>query len=181
MTKIDFLAWETASRDTIDVKRCYCDMAGDLVAGIILSEIVYWHLPKKGDRDRSRLRVVVGDELRLAKNLSDWWEECRVSPKQAATGLGKLKTAGLISMRNGMFNGKKTPMIGLCWKTFLTKLDQVVKAQGESKDAKPIVTKRRYRSYRKVAIGGDETLRPLTETTSLDYARRGRAGEGKPA
>ena len=32
-----FLLWERASRDTLEVKRTYIDMAGDLVAGVVLS------------------------------------------------------------------------------------------------------------------------------------------------
>ena len=46
----EFLAWESMSRDTIDVKRVYCDIAGDLVAGVLLSQLIYWHLPdRNGD------------------------------------------------------------------------------------------------------------------------------------
>jgi len=174
MTQKDFLAWEAASRDIIDVKRSYCDLAGDLVAGIMLSQIVYWHLPAKGNRPR--LRVSDGEELRLAKNLGDWWEECRLSPKQASTALGRLQKAGLIDVRNGMFNGKKTPLIALCWKPFLERLERITKDQVTG----PIVTKRRYRSYRKVTIGRDKTLRPITETTPSDYPK-GRAGEERTA
>ena len=51
MTRQEFIAWEQVSRDTIDVKRCYVDIAGDLVAGILLSQIVYWHLPDKDGND----------------------------------------------------------------------------------------------------------------------------------
>ena len=40
-----FLEWERRSRDTIDVKRCYVDVAGGLVAGVLLSQVVYWFLP----------------------------------------------------------------------------------------------------------------------------------------
>ena len=29
----EFFRWEQASHDTIDVKRCYIDVAGDLVSG----------------------------------------------------------------------------------------------------------------------------------------------------
>jgi len=41
----EFLAWERASRDTIDFKTAYVDVAGDLVSGLLLSQIIYWHLP----------------------------------------------------------------------------------------------------------------------------------------
>ena len=36
-----FLTWEVRSRDTLEVKRCYVDVAGgDLIAGILLSQII---------------------------------------------------------------------------------------------------------------------------------------------
>jgi hypothetical protein len=34
-----FLLWEQASRDAIMVKRVYIDMAGDVIAGLMLSQI----------------------------------------------------------------------------------------------------------------------------------------------
>lgn len=52
MTHQEFLVWESASRDTIDVKRCCVDLAqGDLIAGILLSQIVCHHLPAKNGAD----------------------------------------------------------------------------------------------------------------------------------
>ena len=58
-----FLLWEHASRDAIMVKRVYIDMAGDVIAGLMLSQIVYWHLPN--DEGKTRLRVEV-DGIPLA-------------------------------------------------------------------------------------------------------------------
>ena len=52
----DFLRWEEADQDSINVKRMYIDIAGDLIAGILLSQIVYWHLPSKRD-GQTKLRV----------------------------------------------------------------------------------------------------------------------------
>lgn len=43
----NFLLWEMRSRDCIKVKRCYIDVAQDLEAGVLLSQIIYWHLPDK--------------------------------------------------------------------------------------------------------------------------------------
>ena len=59
MTRQEFIAWEQVSRDTIDVKRCYVDIAGDLVAGILLSQIVYWHLP--GERQQPFLEAALAE------------------------------------------------------------------------------------------------------------------------
>ena len=169
MSRDDFLAWEAASRDTIDVKRAYIDLAQDLVAGVVLSQIVYWHLPAKDNR--TKLRVHDGESFRLAKNHGDWWAECRISPKQAAKALNRLKDSGLVEVRNGMFNAKRTPFISLCWKPFLAQLNRVVSEQyaNEPQTAVSVSTKRRYRSYRKVDTDHDKRSRPITETTVKDH------------
>ena len=43
----NFLAWRTNTRDTIDFKKIYVDMVGDLIAGLMLGRIIYWYLPDK--------------------------------------------------------------------------------------------------------------------------------------
>ena len=49
LTFEDFLKWEETDYDSIKVKRIYIDIAEDLVAGLLLSQIIYWHLPSKKD------------------------------------------------------------------------------------------------------------------------------------
>ena len=52
----EFIAWELASRDTIDFKMIYVDISGDVIAGLLLSQIIFWNLPdKKGD---TKLKVL---------------------------------------------------------------------------------------------------------------------------
>jgi hypothetical protein len=100
-----FLLWERSSRDSLDVKRVYIDMACDLVAGVVLSQIVYWHLPS---RDGSpRLQVEREGKLWLAKGREEWWDECRISPKQADRALEVLEERGLIEVR--LFKFGKAP------------------------------------------------------------------------
>ena len=112
-----FLLWERASRDTLDVKRVYIDMAGDLVAGIVLSQIVYWHLP--GRDGRPRLRVLRDGQHWLAKARTEWYSECRVSPKQADRALALLEARGLIEVRVFRFDGSPTKHVRLLPDGFL--------------------------------------------------------------
>ena len=100
-----FLLWERSSRDTLEVKRLYIDMAGDLVAGVVLSQIVYWHLPNR--EGRAKLQVEREGKLWLAKGRDEWWEECRISPKQADRALEVLEGRGLIELR--LFKFGKAP------------------------------------------------------------------------
>jgi len=75
-----FLLWEMRSRDCIEVKRCYIDIAKDLESGVLLSQIVYWHLPDK--EGQQKLTVKRDSYWWLAKAREDWWAECRLTPKQ---------------------------------------------------------------------------------------------------
>ena len=84
----DFLTWEKASKDTIDFKKVYVDVSGDLIAGLLLSQIIYWHLPSKDGK--SKLRVHKKDKTWLAKQRSDWWDEIRITPKQYDRAIGKV-------------------------------------------------------------------------------------------
>lgn len=100
-----FLLWERSSRDSLDVKRVYIDMAGDLVAGVVLSQIVYWHLPSRDGTPR--LQVEREGKLWLAKGREEWWDECRISPKQADRALEVLEGRGLIEV--GLFKFGRAP------------------------------------------------------------------------
>jgi hypothetical protein len=100
----DFLAWEKASRDTIDVKRCYIDLAGDLLTGVLLSQIIYWFLPGK----RDKLRVKREGKYWLAKGRKDWWNECRISAKQFDRSIKVLQKKGLVETRLFKFSGIPT-------------------------------------------------------------------------
>ena len=106
-----FLKWEQLSRDSIDVKRMYLDIAGDLVAGVLLSQIIYWYLPDK--EGRTKLRVRKDGRLWLAKGRNDWWDECRITAKQYDRAIGLLEEKGLVEKRLYKFNGAPTTHISL--------------------------------------------------------------------
>jgi hypothetical protein len=73
-----FYKWERTTRDTLDFKKAYVDIAGNFVAGLCLAVIVYWYLPTK-IRARTKLRVKHDEQLWLAKSHKDWRDECRLS------------------------------------------------------------------------------------------------------
>ena len=103
----EFLAWEAASRDTIDVKRIYIDIAGeDLVSGVLLSQLIYWHLPSKNGT--SRTTVHKDGKTWLVKRREDWWDECRISAKQFDRASGQLIELGLIDVQRFRWNGAPT-------------------------------------------------------------------------
>jgi len=120
-----FLAWEARSRDTIEVKRCYIDVAGgDLIAGILLSQIIYWNLPD--EYGESRLKIVRDGYQWLAKKRDDWWQECRITPKQFDTATKLLEAKNLIKTAIYKFGSSPTKHLRINWQNFLSALTQVV-------------------------------------------------------
>lgn len=109
----EFFIQEEVSVDSIDVKRIYLKMAGDIVAGVILSQIVFWYLPDK--EWRSKLRVYRDGYLWIAKSRSAWEEEegIPISPRQVDRALTILKKAGLVKTVIHRFSGVPTIHIRL--------------------------------------------------------------------
>jgi len=127
-----FLLWERSSRDTLEVKRAYIDMADDLVAGIMLSQIVYWHLP---DREgRTRLRIQREGMMWLAKGRADWWDECRISPKQADRALERLRKLGVIETKLFRFNGAPTVHLRISQERFMQAWQAAISDQSDQSD-----------------------------------------------
>lgn len=92
-----FIAWESTTRDTIDFKRVYVDIAQeDFVAGALLSQLVYWFLPdRNGD---PRLEVCRDGRLWLVKKREDWWEEIRLRPKRFDRAMRILEELGYVEV-----------------------------------------------------------------------------------
>jgi hypothetical protein len=124
MTPEEFLKWEEASRDTIDVKRCYVDIAGDLVTGVLLSQIIFYHLPDRTG-ERSKLRVRRGGAEWLVKEREDWWEECRISPKQFDRAAQVLETKHIIRIEKHLFNAKRAIHIALNFSELIKEIKRV--------------------------------------------------------
>jgi hypothetical protein len=188
-----FLLWERASRDTLEVKRLYIDMAGDLAAGVVLSQIVYWHLPNRDGH--AKLQVEREGKLWLAKGRADWWDECRISPKQADRALGILEDRGLIEVRLFQFAMAPTKHVRIVPEGFLrawrAELARSTAAAGPGEPAlsvfphraKSISTKGRNPSSPKVKIHLPQRGKSLdTETTTETTAAASEsARQGPPA
>jgi hypothetical protein len=122
-----FLAWEAASRDTIDFKKVYVDMADDLIADLLLSQIVYWFLPDRNGRLKLRVRRQEKDEQGqpagqehhwLAKADGAWWDEIRITAKQARRARTILEQKGIIVTQLFKFAGTPTTHIRINWPGF---------------------------------------------------------------
>lgn len=104
-----FIIWEAATRDTIDVKRCYIDITGDLVAGVLLSQIIFWFLPNRSNE--LKVKILKDGRYWLCKERTDWWDECRVSEYQFDRAIKELCQTGVIIKKIYKFNN--TPKVHL--------------------------------------------------------------------
>jgi len=161
----EFLAWEQMSRDTIDVKKVYIDIAEDLVAGVLLSQIIYWYLPDQ--EGKTKLRVERDGQLWLVKGREDWWEECRISPKQFDRAIAILQKKGLVEKKIFKFNGNPTTHIRLNFDVliqYLSVFTQRVKTnlpKGEKPNS-PL-------GKNEIDERGKSITENTTEITNIDY------------
>ena len=117
-----FLASERIDRDKIVLKKIYIDMAEDLVAGIVLNQIIFWHCPN--DNGEIKLTVVRDGHLWLRKKREDWWKECRITTAQFDKASKRLEELDLIEVRRFKWNGSPVKHIRVDWTVFLAVLKQ---------------------------------------------------------
>lgn len=162
-----FLLWEAASRDTIDFKKIYVDMADDLVAGLMLSQIIYWHLPDRNGA--TKLRVERDGMQWLVKAQDEWWDECRLTAKQIRRARKILEDKGLIATAVYKFGGAPTTHIRIQWDVFLSLWSKTLYGQMDfDQRDKSILTKGQNPNLPKGNNQFDQRANSLTEITHTD-------------
>lgn len=100
----------------------YIDIAGDLVSGTLLAQILYWC---GENEENGKLRVFKDGHYWLAKGRNDWYDEVRITARQFDTAIAKLEarvkgadkkvtideTKRLVEVRVFKFNGVPTTHI----------------------------------------------------------------------
>ena len=161
----DFLRWEETDYDSINVKRIYIDIAEDLIAGILLSQIVYWHLPSKRDGN-SKLKVKTGNKLWLAKGREDWWDECRITPRQFDRAIGILAEKGIIEKKLFRFNGSPMTHIRLIPDALMEHINDALTKKNTCDAVNWILTKSENPYLQKCEIQLDKSVKTLTYNTT---------------
>ena len=169
----EFISWESASRDTIDVKTIYIDMVEDLIAGILLSQIIYWHLPSKNGV--TKLRVQKEGHYWIAKKREDWWDEIRISPKQFDRASDILVNKGIIEKKKFKFQGDPVVHIRLKFDNFLQLLQSAIESKNVEVDSeyenmvenveKSLITQRERTKLTKREVGNSERTNKETYDT----------------
>jgi hypothetical protein len=119
----DYLDAEREDRQRVDFKMIYVDMTGDLMAGLLLSQLVYWHLP-----DRSglpKMRIQHHGAFWVAKSRHEWWDEIRMSPKQVDRAIDILVEKGLVEKCLYQFNGAPTTHLRIIPETFMARYNEL--------------------------------------------------------
>lgn len=121
---------EKNARKGVFIDLTYIDMAEDLNAGLLLSQIMYWN--SIGDDGNVRAKLIKNDKTWIAKKKSEWHEEVRLSEKQVRRAEGILKKKGLVDIQLWKFNGDPMNHYSLNWTKFFELEQQVLLGQIES-------------------------------------------------
>lgn len=181
----EFLFWEGSSRDTIDFKKIYVDIAEDLISGLLLSQIIYWHLPSK-ETGKTKLRIFKDGQYWLAKERGDWYDEIRISVKQYDRAIKILERKGIVELQKFKFDGMPTIHIRLIWENFLFLMENLKKNEvnpyspmGIPQTVIPELPKGEERNSPKGNTGIAERGILLTENTDIDYLSENTNKENK--
>lgn len=101
-----YAAIQKASEDRIGCQKIYIDMTGDIEAAFVLDELVFYSLPRNGQK--SALRIWKDGYLWMAVQRAEWWERKRLTARQADTAIEKLQKQNLIVKSVHKFNGQTT-------------------------------------------------------------------------
>lgn len=165
MTEFDkFLLWEATSRDTIDFKKAYVDIANDLIAGLLLSQVIYWYLPDK--HGQTKLRVEKEGYLWIAKGRDDWHTEIRISAKQFDRASTILVKKGILIKDYFMFGGFRTIHIRLDYDRFMKLWQEQLESGYIQQRVRPVLPKGQDRNSQKGKTGLPKRVRPLTKNTA---------------
>src|SRR5687768_4704317 len=88
-----------ATHRTIAFRPALVDITGDVVSGLVLSQLLYWTPRATVEREGHRW---------IVKAASDWWAEVRVTVKQARRAIDVLAEAGLVERNIWKWNGAPT-------------------------------------------------------------------------
>ena len=110
MTQEEIMLGNAAFTSNLNViHHAYVDITGDLIAGALLGQILYWFGADRNGKPRARIQR--DGHLWIAKARGDWWQEIRITPKQYDRAAKILVKAGYIELRTMKFRGNPTTHI----------------------------------------------------------------------
>jgi hypothetical protein len=172
-----FQSEESSLREQVTVRMVYVDITGDLISGILLSQIVYWHIPSR-ETGKPKLKVFKEGHLWLAKERSDWWTEIRITDRQYDRAIKILIEKELVEVKKFKFNGMPMIHIRLLYDNLESLINQENRKLAEkfeennsrvTQSVIPELTKGESRNNTLCNTGVAESVTLLTEITNRDY------------
>lgn len=151
----------------------YIDISGDLIAGTLLSQIMYWFSNDKNGK--SKVRIYKDGFFWLAKGRNDWVEEIRISPKQYDNAIKKLKDKRFVETKLYKFNAVPTTHIRPIYKNINEEIrkwkDSIAKElSGFTQTVNPDSPKGENGISPNGKMDIDQTVKSITETTNNNYS-----------
>ena len=159
----DLFRVNKAFDEIVTIKGIYIDIVGDLVAGILLSQIIYWFTPNK--EGRSKLRVKKDGYYWVAKKRSDWWKEIRITARQYDRAIQKLEDKQIVIKELYKFKGTPMHHIRLNEEVLIAKINKELNPDF-NKSVKSTLQKGKSGNYQKGKVDLTESVNSLTETTT---------------
>lgn len=153
----------SSGRNAVNVQLLYIDVNdGNVVDGLLFSQIMYWH--EYDERGRRRLRVQRDDHFWLAKHYNEWWEECRIDERAARDSIDRMVKRGLLIKAVYGFAGKPTVHIRLNYEVF------GIRASGQMPNTANDATRQMQAEHVTPHVNSNTETTPDTETTPESFA-----------
>jgi hypothetical protein len=176
-TKVEYVFSNSFNHTT----HAYIDITGDLVAGTLLSQIMYWFAPSKNKTQKTR--IFKDGYYWIAKRREDWWDEIRITPKQFDTAIKKLENGGknksglnLVEIKRYKFDGIPTIHIRPIYDNINPLINQYkenirkeIEESELSKEEIPIFTNGENGNLPKGKMEIDKEVKSITENYNKDY------------
>jgi len=131
MTADEFLKWEKGAWG-VDFKMEYVDLAGgDIEAGLLLSQIIFWFLPSKSGK--SKMTIERDGRPWIAKKRADWWKETRLAQKRFDRAVTILEERGLVIKGDFHFRRVRMVHVTLDLGEFLRQLEALLERDSAKK------------------------------------------------
>lgn len=122
MNRLELIANNVFASNFNHTLHAYIDIAGGLVEGTLLGQIMYWFSPDKNGTIRAQIKK--DGEYWIAKKRSDWWDEIRISEKQYDRAVKNLLDKNLIVVARYKFGGIPTTHLRPNYEEICKQLDE---------------------------------------------------------
>lgn len=157
----------------------YIDITGDLIAGTLLSQILYWF--SYNSNGKSKARIIKDGHYWIAKQRSEWWDEIRITERQYDRAVKLLVEKGFVVVGKYKFNSMPTVHIRpnyarindaiAQWEEQLAEeiknTSEIVENKSENDDLE--LHNRQFGNYTKRNSRTTQSVTPLTYITNNDY------------